>query len=203
MNDPMQQPKQKLILASSSPYRAAALERLGLTFSVHPAHVDESPLANEPAHTLALRLAHAKAAAIAIEHPQAVVIGSDQVGQCDGILLGKPGSVNAAVAQLSSLSGKTATFYSAVAIHHWASEIQLGETVITQVRFRRFCEDEARIYVELDHPIDCAGSFKAESLGICLFEEIQSADPTALIGLPIIATLRHLRVCRINPLQPA
>ena len=194
---------QKLILASTSPYRAEALRRIGLPFTVQAPHVEESALASEAAADLALRLAHAKAAAVAAEHANAVVIGSDQVGDCNGVQLSKPGQSEAAVAQLSKLSGQQATFYTAVAVHAPGRNLKLGEVVTTQLHFRTLSEAEIRQYVSVDNPIDCAGSFKVEALGITLFERVTADDPTALVGLPMIALLHQLAACGINPLQPA
>lgn len=194
---------QKLILASTSRYRAEALARLGLPFATQAPQVDESAQPDEPLEALALRLAHAKAAAVAAHHPHAVVIGSDQVGACNGRRLGKPAHADAAVAQLSRLSGQQATFYTAVAVHHATNARRLGRVVATELEFRTFSEAEARHYVSIDNPVDCAGSFKVEALGITLFKRVTADDPTALVGLPMIALLEQLAECGINPLQPA
>lgn len=193
---------QKLILASTSPYRAEALTRLGLRFTAKAPDVDEHAPASEPPATLALRLAHAKAAAVAVEYPDAVVIGSDQVGDCNGQRLSKPEAPQPAVRQLSQLSGQQATFYTAVAVHHQAGGVHLGQVVETRLKFKAFSEAEARYYVNIDNPIDCAGAFKVEALGIALFERVTADDPTALVGLPVIALLEQLAACGINPLRP-
>lgn len=179
-----------LILASTSPYRAELLQRLGLTFETAAPDVDETPLAGESPDTLALRLARAKAAAVAAAYPEAVVLGSDQVGQCAGRLLTKPGDKQRAVAELRALSGQPAVFYTAIAVQH--DDRCEADVVTTELRFRDISEAEARVYVERDEPWDCAGSFKAEALGIALFEQIRADDPTALIGLPLIATVSLL-----------
>jgi len=181
-----------LLLASTSRYRAGLLARLGLPFeSVRPG-VDERPRAGEAPASLALRLAAAKAEAVAASRPGALVLGSDQVASCDGRILGKPGSREAAIAQLQQMSGREAVFLTAVAL---AGGDQPPEQVLdtTTVRFRSLAVDEITRYVDAESPLDCAGSFKAEGLGIVLFEAIESRDPTALVGLPLIATARLLR----------
>jgi len=185
-------PQPPLILASTSRYRAQLLERLRLPFdSVRP-EVDEAPLAGEPPASLALRLAAAKAEAVAGRHRQAVVIGSDQVASCDGRLLGKPGSREAAIAQLRAMSGREAVFLTAVAVAAPdAPPAQALDTTV--VRFRPLADDAIARYVDTEQPWDCAGSFRCEGLGIALFEAIESSDPTALVGLPLIATARLLR----------
>jgi len=182
----------RLVLASTSRYRAELLARLRLPFdSVRP-EVDEAPLPGEPPASLALRLAAAKAGAIAALHADAVVIGSDQVASCDGHTLGKPGTREAAIAQLQVMSGREAVFLTAVAVAGPSGRI---ETVLdtTTVRFRPLTDDGIARYVDAERPLDCAGSFKCEGLGIALFEAIESRDPTALVGLPLIATARLLR----------
>ncbi len=194
---------QNLILASTSRYRAEALTRLGLTFASVAPNVDEQAPVQEPPAQLALRLAHAKAAAVARQNPDAIVIGSDQVGDCNGQRLAKPGSIEAAVAQLQKLSGQAATFYTAVAVHCIRQDVELGGVVNTDLQFRAFSPSEAATYVHLDQPLDCAGSFKVESLGITLFERVSADDPTALVGLPIITLLDMLATCGVKPLQQA
>ena len=168
-----------LILASTSRWRAQLLERLRLPFdTVHP-EVDETPHPAEPPATLALRLATAKADAVAGRHPQAVVIGSDQVASCDGRLLGKPDS-------------REAVFLTAVAVA--GPGVEAGQALdTTVVRFRPLGDDAIARYIDAEQPWDCAGSFRCEGLGITLFEAIETRDPTALVGLPLIATARLLR----------
>ncbi len=187
-----------LILASTSPYRRELLTRLGLPFEVAHPQVGEAPLPGETAAALAQRLAHAKAAAVAREHPQAVVIGSDQVCSAGSRLLGKPGSVAAACAQLAELRGAEAEFLTALCVIAGARTLQT--TVPTTVRFRALSAAQIARYVEREQPLDCAGSFKAEGLGIALFESLRSDDPTALIGLPLIALTRCLRELGLDPL---
>ncbi len=180
-----------LILASGSPYRRELLARLGLPFTCISPNVDESPLPGEAAADLALRLACAKAAAVAKQHPDAWVIGSDQVLQAGNTFLSKPGSHDAALAQLRQLSGQTVRFHTAVCLQTPDGE-QRSENVITTTRYRRLSDEEIERYLKLEPAYDCAGACKAEGLGITLCEEITSSDPTALIGLPLIALRRLL-----------
>jgi septum formation protein len=182
-----------LVLASTSVYRRALLERLGLPFITLRPETDETPLPDETPQTLAERLARAKAEAV-LAHvaDDAWVIGSDQVAELDGRPLGKPGSEAAAVAQLQSMSGRDVRFFTALCIAG-AGGRRLPAIDISTVRFRRLRMDEIERYVARERPLDCAGSFKSEGLGIALFDEIDNRDPTALIGLPLIATARLLR----------
>ena len=179
----------RLILASTSIYRRELLSRLGLPFEQARPEVDETALAGEAPAALALRLARAKAAALV--NADSWVIGSDQVAELDGQPLGKPGTFDAAFAQLSAMSGRSVHFHTAVCLAgpgaaHSASDL-------TQVHFRDLSADEIERYLHAESPLDCAGSFKCEGLGISLFEAIDSRDPTALVGLPLIATARLLR----------
>lgn len=182
-----------LILASTSTYRRALLERLGLPFATVRPEVDESPLSDESPQLLAERLALAKAEAVlARTDDDTWVIGSDQVAELDGRPLGKPGHHAAAVAQLRSMSGREARFLTALCIAGPDGR-RLRARDTTTVRFRALGDDEIERYVAREQPLDCAGSFKCEGLGIALFEAIENRDPTALIGLPLIATARLLR----------
>lgn len=181
-----------LLLASTSRYRAGLLARLGLPFDSVGPEVDESPRPGEAPASLALRLATAKAEAVAATRPGALVLGSDQVASCDGRILGKPGSREAAIAQLQQMSGREAVFLTAVALAG-AGQPAMQALDTTTVRFRHLALDEITRYVDAETPLDCAGSFKAEGLGIVLFEAIESRDPSALVGLPLIATARLLR----------
>ncbi|TDK26049.1 septum formation inhibitor Maf [Luteimonas aestuarii] len=181
-----------LVLASTSPYRRELLSRLRLPFDVARPDVDETPLAGEMPAALALRLAAAKAAAIASSRPDAWVIGSDQVATFDGRTLGKPGGRDAAIAQLQAASGREVHFLTAAALAQGASEPTLHLDT-THVRFRILTPVEIARYVDAEQPFDCAGSFKCEGLGITLFEAIETQDPSALVGLPLIATARLLR----------
>ncbi len=181
-----------LVLASTSSYRAQLLARLRLRFDTARPEVDETAHPAEPPATLALRLAAAKAEAVASRHPDAVVIGSDQVASCDGQLLGKPGSREAAIAQLRAMSGREAVFLTAVALAApGVGTVQALDSTV--VRFRPLGDDAIARYVDAEQPWDCAGSFRCEGLGIALFEAVETHDPTALVGLPLIATARLLR----------
>ena len=181
-----------LVLASTSRYRAGLLARLGLPFDTIRPDVDERPRPGEPPASLALRLAAAKAGAVAASRPDALVLGSDQVASCDGRILGKPGSREAAIDQLQRMSGRKAVFLTAVALAGAGGPVEQALDTTT-VRFRSLAVDEITRYIDAESPLDCAGSFKAEGLGIVLFEAIESRDPTALVGLPLIATARLLR----------
>lgn len=187
-----------LILASSSKYRVELLRRYGLPFATEAPGVDEARRPGEPPHALVQRLALEKARAVAARHPDAVVIGSDQLVEAHGEVLGKPGTAARAVAQLEALAGATVTFLTAVAVAA-RGEVAL-EVVPTEVKFRALARDALARYVAREAPLDCAGSFKSEALGIALFERMTSDDPTALIGLPLIATARLLRQFGIDPL---
>ncbi len=181
-----------LILASTSIYRAALLARLGLQLQQIAPQVDETPHVNEAPAALAARLALSKAQAVAQRHPQRWVLGSDQVCACEGRLLGKPGSVERAREQLHQLSGRSAEFHTAVALVRNQSGQVLSATDVTQVRLRRLTDSEIERYLDAEPALDCAGSFKCEGLGISLCEAIETDDPTALVGLPLIAVRRLL-----------
>jgi septum formation protein len=186
-------PQPPLILASTSPFRRELLERLGLAFSVQAPGVDEAHLPGEPPTERALRLAAAKAEAVALRHPGAVVIGSDQVAAAGGVILDKPGTVERAHAQLKHLSGSQARFHTACAVrwHNTGYSVNHLETVTVAVRDLTAAEIEN--YVAREQPLNCAGSFKSEGLGIALFARIESEDPTALVGLPLIWLAGALR----------
>ncbi len=190
----------KLILASTSAYRALALDQLGLSYTTQAPQADESPLPDEPADQLAQRLALAKANAIAQIQPTAVVIGADQVGFCQGRFLIKPGSSTAAVDQLQACRGQKAIFYSALAVYNPHTQNCLQQVVETHLTYRNLSDKQIERYVDLDKPFNCAGAFKIESLGIALFEEVQSQDPSALVGLPLIALVSMLDTCGIQVL---
>ncbi len=190
-------PMPSLILASTSPYRAELLARLRLPFDVARPETDETPRQGESPTALAQRLALAKAEAItasgqAGSRPAAWVIGSDQVAEVDGIALGKPGHRQAAMAQLATMSGRVIAFRTAVCLAHPDGQ-RLSALDTTMVHVRKLDAAEIARYVDAETPFDCAGSFKCEGLGIVLFESIQSQDPTALVGLPLIQTARLLR----------
>ena len=182
-----------LILASTSTYRLDLLNRLGLAFKVCPPGVDETPLIGERPADLAVRLALAKAQAVAQQHPNAVVIGSDQVADLHGEPLGKPGNHANAVAQLRRQSGQAVVFQTAVAVV--CLERQFAKTALAsvQVQFRILNEADIEAYLRAEPAYDCAGSAKSEGLGIALLERIDSDDPTSLIGLPLMRTCALLR----------
>ncbi|MFC3551231.1 Maf family protein [Lysobacter cavernae] len=181
-----------LILASTSRYRHELLARLRLPFDTARPDTDESPHPGEAPSALAQRLAFAKAAAIAPAHPRAWVIGSDQVAEFAGQALGKPGHRDAAITQLTAMSGQAVRFHTGLCLLR-DGQPPLQALDCTTVHFRVLAPDEIARYVDAEQPYDCAGSFKSEGLGIGLFEAIETRDPTALIGLPLIATARLLR----------
>jgi septum formation protein len=191
-----------LVLASTSRYRRALLERLRLPFEVLAPEVDETPRPAETAAALALRLAVAKARAVAALRPQAVVIGSDQVCELRGQAVGKPGSHERAVQQLRSASGQRSVFHTAVCVRHEAESFEQTANVPVRVLWRVLGEAEIERYLRLEQPYDCAGSAKCEALGITLAESIESDDPSALVGLPLIRTAAMLRAAGIDPLGP-
>lgn len=192
----------ELILASTSRYRRELLERLRLPFEVRAPEVDETPLPGESPAALADRLALAKALAVANRHPNAIVIGSDQVADLDGEAIGKPGTHERAVAQLRAMSGRTLVFHTAVAVVCLAQGFERRACVPVTVRVRHLGEGEIEHYLRAEQPYDCAGSAKAETLGIALLEAIESDDPTTLVGLPLIRTCEMLRAAGIDPLAP-
>ena len=191
-----------LILASTSHYRRELLSRLRLPFEVMSPEVDESPLHAEIPQALAMRLALAKARAVAALRPDAVVIGSDQVADLDGEAIGKPGTHERAVAQLQRMSGRRVVFQTAVAVLRPATGYERVLLAPVQVLFRQLGADEIEHYLRLEQPYDCAGSAKCETLGIALLDAIDSDDPTALVGLPLIRTAELLRGAGIDPLRP-
>ncbi len=190
-----------LILASTSIYRRELLARLGAPFRQQSPDVDEAAQPDETPLQLAVRLAGAKAHAVANAHSNALIIGSDQVAHCAGQLLGKPGNLDHARGQLQACSGRSVAFHSAVCLIDTRREPRraLHAVDTTTVLFRTLEANEIERYLIADEPWDCAGSFKAERLGIALFERIESTDPTALIGLPLIALCRLLREAGIEP----
>ena len=191
----------ELVLASTSPYRRELLQRLRLPFQAVAPLVDETPQPGEPAPALAERLARAKAHAVSARMPGALVIGSDQVALCNGQLLGKPGDFARAAEQLRLMSGQEVSFHTAVALTN--GERTEHDTVITRCHLRRLSDAEIEHYLNVEAPFDTAGSAKAESLGIALMQRIESDDPTALIGLPLIAVTRMLLSFGVNPLEVA
>lgn len=193
----------KLILASSSRYRRELLSRLRLPFEVMVPDVDESALPGEVPAALALRLALAKARAIARLQPAAVIIGSDQVADLHGEALGKPGTHAHAVRQLQRQRGQRVRFHTAVAVVRADSAFERSALVSVNVSFRDLSDAEIEHYLCTEQPYDCAGSAKCETLGIALLDAIESDDPTALVGLPLIRTCELLRQAGIDPLRTA
>ena len=187
-----------LILGSTSPYRRELMQRLRLPFDVVAPDVDETPLPGETPPALAGRLALAKAHAVARLHPNAVVIGSDQVADLDGLPLGKPGTHARATEQLQRMSGKTVVFQTAVAVVCLDSGFSQQSLAAVRVRFRPLGSAEIEAYLLAETPYDCAGSAKSEGLGIALLESIESDDPTALVGLPLIRTCQMIRAAGVK-----
>ncbi|MDB5733157.1 MAG: Maf-like protein [Variovorax sp.] len=190
--------KRPLILASTSRYRRELLARLHLDFDVQPPDVDESPHPGEAPRALALRLALDKARAVAARFPQAVVIGSDQVADLAGEPLGKPGDHARATAQLRRMRGQTLVFQTAVAVVCGATGFEQVELAPVRVVFRELTDAAIERYLRAERPYDCAGSAKSEGLGIALLDAIDSDDPTALVGLPLIRTCRMLRAAGVE-----
>jgi septum formation protein len=189
-----------LILASTSVYRQELLRRLQMPFDVVAPDVDESPQPTEPPESLAERLALAKARSVAARHPWAVVIGSDQVAELDGEAVSKPGHHDAAVQQLRAMRGRRVVFHTAVAVVCASSGFESSALARVSVTFRHLSDTEIEHYLRIDRPYDCAGSAKVETLGIALLDAVESDDPTALIGLPLIRTCALLRQAGIDPL---
>lgn len=189
-----------LVLGSTSPYRRELLSRLHLPFETAAPEVDETPRPHEPPLELARRLALAKARAVAARFPQAVVIGSDQVADLDGQCLGKPGTHERAAAQLRRMRGRTVVFQTAVAVVCAASGFEQLEVAPVKVIFRSLSDAEIESYLRTEQPYDCAGSARSEGLGIALLDAIDSDDPTALVGLPLIRTCRMIRAAGVKVL---
>lgn len=187
-----------LVLGSTSPYRRELLARLQLPFDTLAPNVDETPRPGEAPAALARRLALAKARDVAARRPGALVIGSDQVADLDGQPLGKPGTHERAAAQLRRMSGRVVAFHTAVAVARLPDGFAQTDLATVQVRFRALGEAEIERYLRAETPYDCAGSAKSEGLGITLLEAIDSDDPTALVGLPLIRTARLLRAAGLT-----
>jgi septum formation protein len=187
-----------MVLGSSSPYRRELLSRLKVDFDVDLPHVDETPQAGESPRELALRLALAKARAVAARHPQAAVIGSDQVADLEGRPLGKPGTHERAVEQLKQMRGRVVVFQTAVAVVCASAGFEAVDLAPVRVTFRELGDEEIESYLRAEKPYDCAGSARSEGLGIALLEAIESDDPTALVGLPLIRTCRMLRAAGVR-----
>ena len=191
----------QLILGSTSAYRRELLARLHIPFEVAAPDVDETPLPGEAPNEMAMRLSLAKARAVAVRFPQAVVIGSDQVADLNGLSLGKPGTHDKAVAQLRHMRGQTVVFQTAVAVVCLETGFEQRSLAAVRVKFRDLTNDEIENYLQIEKPYDCAGSAKSEGLGIALLDAIDSDDPTALIGLPLIRTCQMLRAAGMSLLS--
>jgi len=192
----------QLILGSTSRYRRELLGRLRLPFEVQAPAVDETPLPGETPAATALRLALAKAQEVAARYPHAIVIGSDQVAEHDGQAVGKPGSHERARQQLRAMSSCSVVFHTAVAVVRAGTGHAGCALVPVTVRFRTLSDSEIEHYLRVEQPYDCAGSAKSEALGIALLDSIESSDPTALVGLPLIKTCQLLREAGLDPLSP-
>ena len=203
MSSPLTTARPRLLLGSTSVYRRDLMRRLRLPFDVAAPQVDESPRPGEMPHATAQRLALAKAREVAARHPGAVVIGADQVADLAGQAMGKPGNHARAVAQLRALRGQWVTFHTAVAVLRPDTGFQQVAVAPVRVRFRDLSDADIDRYLLLEQPYDCAGSAKCETLGIALLEAIESDDPTALVGLPLIRTCRMLRAAGIDVLADA
>ncbi len=191
-----------LVLGSTSRYRRELLDRLQIPFEVAAPDVDETPAAGEQPRALAERLALAKALAVARHFPDAVVIGSDQVADLNGQPLGKPGTHDKAVAQLRQMRGQTVIFQTALAVVCLATGFEARDIAAVRVTFRDLSDDEIENYLRREQPYDCAGSAKSEGLGIALLSSIESDDPTALVGLPLIRTCQMIRAAGVALLSP-
>jgi len=176
----------EIILGSSSPYRKALLQQLQIPFSCCSPDIDETRQENETAQQLVVRLAEQKALKVSQQHPQAIIIGSDQVACLNGEIITKPGNFQTAFSQLKKASGKQLNFYTGLCVLNGKSDSLQTDIITTQVIFRNLSNAQITAYLKKDHPFDCAGSFKMESLGIALFERIITDDSTALVGLPLI-----------------
>jgi len=187
-----------LILASSSPFRKELLQRLRLPFICLSPDIDESPLSGESPEQTALRLAQAKARKIAETYPQSLIIGCDQVAVLDGLQLGKPGTHDNAVKQLTLMSGRSVVFYSALCLYNAAKHSMQADVVPYTVKFRHLSSKQIENYLQIEQPYQCAGSAKSEGLGIALIAAMHGEDPNALIGLPLIRLITMLQNEGIN-----
>jgi septum formation protein len=194
--------QRSLVLASTSPYRRALLERLGIPFTIVAPKADETPKAAESPAQTAVRLSEVKARSAAAQHPGSLIIGSDQVADCDGQPIGKPGALAEARAMLRLLSGRTVVFHTGIALLDAASGRCTSALIDVRSTFRRLSLAEIDAYLACEQPYDCAGAVKSEGLGIALFEAIESDDPTALIGLPLIKLTSMLRDAGVPVLAP-
>jgi len=198
-----------LVLASTSPYRRELLERLGLPFrSLAPRFTEEPPLPGADPARLVVHNALGKALSLAAEHPGCLIVGSDQLAECDGRILAKPGSEERAIEQLLFLAGREHRLLTGVAVVQSGEVAQAGDLPgrtalsVNHLAVRPLDREQAQAYVRLDRPLDCAGAYKAEGLGIALFDYLRGDDPTAIVGLPLIALTRLLRAFGLDPLRP-
>ncbi|EAB2200754.1 septum formation inhibitor Maf [Salmonella enterica] len=191
----------RLILASTSPWRRALLEKLTIPFECAAPEVDETPIQGEAPRQLVLRLAQAKAQSLAHRYPAHLIIGSDQICVLDGEITGKPLTEENARQQLLKARGNIVTFYTGLALYNSATGHLQTEVEPFDVHFRHLSETEIEDYVRKERPLNCAGSFKSEGLGIALFERLEGRDPNTLIGLPLIALCQMLRREEMNPLN--
>ena len=191
-----------LILASSSPYRRALLQQLQLSFTSDSPHINEERLPREQPGDLAQRLAAEKARALGPRYRDSLIIGSDQVAECGELVLGKPGTRENAIRQLAHCSGRQVNFHTGVSVLDTASGEQVTEVEVFTVTFRSLDDTQIQHYIDTDKPFDCAGSFKAEGLGIALFEKMEGSDFNSLIGLPLIRLINLLKMFGLDPLNP-
>jgi septum formation protein len=192
---------ERLILASTSRYRSELLRRLGVPFAVEAPGIDERPAAGETPRDRALRLAREKAAAVSERHPGAWILGSDQVAICGGSIHGKPGDAARCRQQLRASSGRGVEFFTAAVLRRGEPVGSSEHVDRTVVRFRQLSDEDIARYVELERPLDCAGGFRSEGLGAALLESIETLDPTALVGLPLLWVAAALRAAGLDPLS--
>ncbi len=190
-----------LVLGSSSPFRAELLSKLGLPFEIASPDIDESAFDDETAPQLVLRLAEVKARTVSVQHPKALIIGSDQVAVCNGNILGKPGNHKAAIKQLQASSGKTVFFLTGLALYNSDADSMQSVVDPFAVHFRELNLAQIEGYLRQEQPYQCAGSFKSEGLGISLFEALQGDDPNSLVGLPLIQLIKMLENEGVDVLQ--
>lgn len=189
---------QKLVLASTSPFRRDVLQKLKIEFDVQAPEIDETAQDNEIPQELVARLSEAKARAVARDYPDALIIGSDQVAVLDNNILGKPGDHENARKQLAMASGKKITFFTGLCLYNSATDHAQVRCVPFDVYFRKLTEEQIERYLQVDQPYNCAGSFKSEGFGISLFEKLDGEDPNTLIGLPLIELIRLLATEGLN-----
>ncbi|MEW6991766.1 nucleoside triphosphate pyrophosphatase [Colwelliaceae bacterium 6441] len=191
---------QSIVLASTSPFRKSLLEKLNIPFDCAKPNIDETPIKDETPQILVERLAIEKAKAVARDYPKHLIIGSDQVAVCDGEILGKPHTFDNAVKQLTKFSGQCVTFYTGLCVYN--SEDKSSKSLVEpfNVHFNELSQAEIINYINAEQPLNCAGSFKSEGLGICLFKKLEGDDPNSLIGLPLIKLISLLKHYQVNVL---